>query len=162
MPLSTVYVYCDASFSKSHGVAVIGYSVFRTQTEHDNVLLQDKEIVFCEIEETNNIRAEIRGALAALEGCPSAGKIFLYTDCQTVVDLPRRREKLERTNFISETKGRELTNTELYRKFYKLYDRARPEIVWIKGHTSKKVTNSQKNFSFLDKAVRKKLRLYTK
>jgi ribonuclease HI len=156
-----VYIYTDASFSKNHGLAVIGYMIFRSAKEHEEALWTEIKPVFHEIEETGNIRAEIRGALAALEKCPTGVKVTLYTDCQAVVGLPFRREKLESAGFISKSKHRELANADLYRKFYALYDRCRPEIVWVKGHSSKRLDRIQKNFSYLDKEVRKNLRLKT-
>lgn len=159
---TTVYIYSDASFSKNFGIAVIGFAMFHTLDEHNTIHLKDIETTLCEIKETNNIRAEIRGALAALEACPMGKEVILYTDCQTIVDLPSRRKKLEQKNFISESKGRELANADLYKEFFALYDLKRPEIIWVKGHSSKRQTNIGKNFSHLDRLVRRKLRESTK
>ena len=159
---ATVYIYSDASFSKNFGIAVIGFALFRTQDEHNTIHLQDIETTLFEIKETNNIRAEIRGALAALEVCPMGKEVILYTDCQTIVNLPSRRKKLVQKNFMSESKGCELANADLYREFFALYDLKRPEIIWVKGHSSKRRTDIGKNFSHLDRLVRRKLRERTK
>jgi len=159
---SVFFAYCDASFSKKDGLAVIGYAIFRSQKEHDEILLAKKEITLTEIDETNNIRAEIRGALAVLEAIPPCSNLTLFTDCQTICDLPERRMKLEGSEFVSESKNAELANADLYRKFYSLYARHKVDIVWIKGHSPNRQGNVQKNFSHLDKEVRKRLRAAVK
>ena len=142
-------IYTDASFSKTHGLAVIGY------------MISDK-LTILEIKESNNIRAEIRGVITALNAAPKSASVTLYTDCQTVTELIGRRDKLEKTNFISQTKQTPLANADLYKEFYKIYDQLHPEIIWVKGHTSSKDTKIKKNFSTVDKEVRKALRLAIK
>ncbi len=146
-------IYTDASFSKTHGLAVIGY------------MISDK-LTIREIKESNNIRAEIRGVIAslsaALSAAPKSASVTLYTDCQTVAGLISRRDKLEKTNFISQAKQTPLANADLYKEFYKIYDQLHPEIIWVKGHTSSKDTKIKKNFSTVDKEVRKALRLALK
>lgn len=121
-----------------------------------------EQIHFQEIKEDNNIRAELRGVLLALELCRTDFKdshVVLYTDCQTVCGLLDRRERLEAGQFVSKAKNKTLANADLYKEFYKLYDLIQPEIVWVKGHTEKQKANLiDKNFSVLDKAVRQKLR----
>ncbi|MES2769898.1 MAG: RNase H family protein [Bdellovibrionota bacterium] len=142
-------IYTDASFSKTHGLAVIGY------------MISDK-LTILEIKESNNIRAEIRGVITALSAAPKSASVTLYTDCQTVAGLIGRRDKLEKTNFISQAKQTPLANADLYKEFYKIYDQLHPEIIWVKGHTSSKDTKIKKNFSTVDKEVRKALRLALK
>jgi ribonuclease HI len=165
----TVYIYTDASFSKSHEIAIIGFACFSSTLEHESVPLMDIGITLSQVNEGNNIRAELRGAIAALEACliacPKREQVILYTDCQNIIGLPERREKLERTSYISQSKNKPLANTDLYQEFYSLCDQINPQLIWIKGHTS--VANYstestknriQKNFSYLDKEVRKFLR----
>jgi ribonuclease HI len=153
-----IYIYTDASFSKSHEVAVIGYAIFNSTEEHESVPLAKLKLNISQIQENNNIRAEITGALMALRSCPKNKMVFLYSDCQTTCNLLSRREKLERTNYISQSKNQILANADLYQEFYRLYDLIRPEIQWVKGHSKNKLTQIEKNFSHLDKEVRKYLR----
>lgn len=158
----TVYIYTDASFSKDHGIAIIGSVLFLSTEEHDKFLLSElseSKISILEIKETNNIRAELRSAIHALQACSKANRVLLYCDCQTICDLPRRRKKLEQTSYISQSKNRPLVNEDLYREFYLIYDHIKPEINWIKGHSSgQNLDKIQKNFSHLDRAVRRNLR----
>ena len=159
MLLDTVYIYTDASFSKNHEIAFIGYAFFCTTQEHENISISEVKLYTFQIQEINNIRAEMKSAIKALESCPKSKQIILYSDCQTLSRLPLRREKLESTNFISQSKNRLLNNADLYQEFYSLYDLLKPEIHWVKGHTSSKTLSKiEKNFSYLDNTVRKNLR----
>lgn len=153
------YVYSDASFSKEHNLAIIGSIIFYSSHEHDTLSLSEVEVAIHQINENNNIRAEIHGVINSLQLAPKNKPVKLYTDCQTVVKLKDRRQKLERTSFISQSKNQILANADLYKAFYKIYDQNIPEIIWLKGHTSRiEATKEQKIFSVLDKQVRDKLR----
>lgn len=179
MQTDSFYVYTDASFSKDHNLGVIGYLIYNNEKEHTEILPSDKdgkgELVLLEISEGDNIRSEIKGALAALSNCPSGSRVVLFTDCQTIVDLPARRDNLESTDFISKASGKELTNAQLYRDFYRAYDLLKLEVKWIRGHgpgrslgsspvqiDSENLDPVQSNFAYLDKKVRKFLRSKTK
>lgn len=52
-----------------------------------------------------------------------------------------------------------MPNADIYREFFDLYDSLKPKIIWVKGHTPKNEQDYiNKNFSYIDKLVRKKLR----
>ncbi len=154
-----VHAYTDSSFSKEFNIAVCGYSIFYNSDNHKNISLCENKISLSYLTEKNNIRGEIRGAINVLENCPLQSKVYLYTDCQCIVGLLSRREKLEANNFISKNKRNPLANLDLYKEFYKLSDQVNLKVVWLKGHTTGySLTLEEKNFSFLDKAVRKYLR----
>lgn len=185
MKLDPTYIYCDASFSKIFQVAVVGSLIFQNEHDHQHISAAEAKINLTQIRETNNIRAEIKGVILALQTfqedgqtdgqaysqadfqkqsnkpnhCQTKQPVILFTDCQTLSELMRRRKHLEKTNFISKSKNTELANADLYKEFYLLYDKIQPEIHWVKGHTEKSSqTAQQKNFSFVDKEVRLKLR----
>ncbi len=167
-----IYIYTDASFSNTHKLAVIGYARFGSSYDHDTIAFADTKLQIHVINEKNNIRAELRGAIMALaESFPEALKgslkagakkditVVLYTDCRAVVDLPSRREKLEHTEYISQSKGTPLANADLYREFFLIFDQLQLELIWVKGHCpGKDQSKTEKNFSYLDKKVRGKLR----
>lgn len=163
---NTLFLYTDASFNPRHKIAVSGWSLFNNLTEHElGQSLISKLQIF---EEKTNIRAELKGAITALEFIMEFKKnethsdlpqVQLFTDCQAVSDLLRRRKKLERDDFISATQDKKLSNSDLYQKFFLIYDKIVPIIHWIKGHSRDNNRNSiQKNFRMLDQSVRKKLR----
>jgi len=154
-----IYIYTDASFNKANEFAVTGFVYYHSTVEHESIPASKMEIKFCTLSESNNIRAEIQGAIDALQSCPEGSQVTLFTDCQTVCDLPRRRKKLEQTNYISKTNGTRLANADLYDIFFKLTDRVQLDIHWLKGHSPKLgLSQIQQNFSHLDKKVRSLLR----
>lgn len=155
----SIYIYCDASFSKIYQIAIIGSLIFKNNNEHQFKLSSEAQSKLIQIREINNIRAEIKGVILALQSCPREKHIVLFTDCQTLSELIRRRPHLEKSNYISKNKKAELANADLYKKFYLLYDQIKPEIFWVKGHSEKSnATLQQKHFSYIDKMVRSKLR----
>lgn len=155
----TCYIYSDASFSKPHGIAFLGYGIFGSTKGHETLSLSEVEMkLFC-VQETNNIRAELLSAIKALNDCPEGKNVILYTDCQNILNLTSRRPKLEQTNFMSQAKNQPLANADYYRDFYAAADRLNPELIWIKGHSPQRNLNRiGKNFSILDQAVRRGLR----
>jgi ribonuclease HI len=92
--------------------------------------------------------------------------LILYTDSQTIANLTTRRGKLFAKNFHSGRTGLPLTNGDLYRDFYSVYDRLSKEfnvmIHWTKGHTPKSGrTDTQTIFAQVDLAARNSLRKLT-
>jgi ribonuclease HI len=157
-----VFVYADASFSKPAQLAVLGFVVFESKDQHDQQAATQLSPFLLEVREINNIRAELRGAIWALESCYkdfTGASVVLYTDCQTVIGLLGRRARLEATDFVSKSKKTPLMNTDLYKEFYKIYDLLQPQVVWVRGHVSRSLASKvESNFAVLDKVVRQRLR----
>lgn len=154
----TLYIYTDASFSKSHDLAVMGYVVFKNKLEHELADVSKLHVNINSVKEKNNIRAEVKATILALNSCPTGSNVILFSDCQTVVGLPRRKEKLIASKFIGR-KENILNNADIYQEFYKESDRVQLIIHWIEGHISKDKKNKSHNiFSSVDKKVRRKLR----
>lgn len=86
-------------------------------------------------------------------------KFTLFTDSQTVTSLLKRRQRLEKNNFIAKSSGKELKNSDLYKIFYELYDELNIEIQKVQGHTrSKNLSTVQFIFGVVDQQVRKALK----
>lgn len=86
--------------------------------------------------------------------------IEIYTDCQSLCDLlGRRKEKLQRTNFITRA-GKILPNADLYRELFSIAEKFQIQTFKMKGHHSKsnRVSLQEKIFDVLDKLSRQKLR----
>lgn len=165
------YIYADASYNKQHQLAVAGYFIFNNSETHHDGLTSLSIIYTLQFKEINNIRAELRGALAALDALgvqlqshvdaktKNNFTITLFTDCRAIAQLLGRRKKLEAAAYISQNKKTVLNNADLYRLFFLSYDRFKFNVVWLKGHSAEKnQTMLHKNFSFIDKTVRKELR----
>lgn len=158
-------VYTDASFSSKYQLAVSGFCILNDSEAHDASITDLSQIHTVQFQEKNNIRAELRGALMALEAAEVESQahdkalLTLYTDCQTISRLLQRRKKLESCEYRSNRKKELLANADLYKAFFLIHDRLRPTIFLVKGHSpSQNQTIPQKNLSWIDKAVRKKLR----
>lgn len=138
--------YTDASYNPQSKIAVIG-------------MLYDDKIIMEQLNNVKNTTAEIRAVLLAIDYMKQFNhknnpeNLIIYTDCQTVVDLELRREKLENTC------------KQIYKDFFDAIDQINYtiEFRYIKGHKPSKDKNEfDKEFSKLDKAVRKQLRCLTK
>jgi len=87
-------------------------------------------------------------------------EIYVYTDCQNILGLESRREKLESNNYKS-SKGKLLNNHELYQQFYKKVDKLNCKFLKVKGHKpSKEKDNIDDLFTLVDRASRDELRGY--
>lgn len=85
--------------------------------------------------------------------------ISIISDCRTISDLPSRRQHLEKWEYKSRRTGKLLSNASLYKNYFSLYDEIKPEIIWVKGHTSSRNhTFIQSLFSHVDKTTRARLR----
>ncbi len=170
MKKKSYYIYTDGSFNNRTQLGVMGFMIFDNSQEHESEEISSALIQTYTIKEESNIRVELQSALLALEHIENCvvdsnrpenqyGNINLYTDCATIMNLSKRREKLETSQFITKSKNEPLKNADLYRRFFKLYDKLLPAIHWIRGHSPKRKKDFiERNFSFLDKLVRKKLR----
>jgi ribonuclease HI len=163
-------IYTDASFNKTKEIAVVGFLIFTNSSEHKNNDTQAAIYQERIIQEKNNIRSELRGFIFALEFLKDNPgwnqkemSINIYNDCQNITNLMSRRNRLEEKSFMSIRSGKLLENADLYKIFYQLNEIFNPNIIWVKGHTPEKNrTFVNENFSYLDKLVRKKLRMTTK
>lgn len=85
-------------------------------------------------------------------------KIVVYTDCQNIIGLERRRKKLQSANYFSK-KNNLIKNHELYKEFYERVDLAQVEFVKVEGHKKENEKDEiDKIFTLVDKASRSALR----
>ncbi len=160
-----MFIYSDASFSKKHAMGIAGYLIFKTIKDHEASAFSSAIISLFKIEEQNNIRLEMVSAISALETARNDARkdviTQLFTDCETIVNLSKRRERLESSDYMSARQNKVLNNADLYKLFFALCDEVSPKITWVKGHSRKNdQSHIQKNFSHLDQLVRRELRGY--
>lgn len=170
-PFSNYSIFSDASFDPKSRIGVAGYLILshgpglENFDVHENDLLIKTKVV----EKTNNTRMEWEAALWALEtiekqhfstlNFPGDLKLTLFTDCKAIVEILERRQRLESQNFTSRKGTKNLNNSDLYKRFFILYDRLKPTISWVKGHFSKRDRNREQSFFYcVDSAVRNELR----
>ena len=118
---------------------------------------------------TSSTKLEVQTLLWALEDFQKElsgsrlGTLDVYSDSQCVTGIQRRRSKLEMNGFCSNGTNRILKNACLYRKFYEFHDILGFEIIKVVGHARSCSHDSiHRIFSFVDKEVRKALKLCVK
>ncbi len=109
--------------------------------------------------QTSSTKLELQSLLWALSDIQvSERKVIIYTDSQNIINLPGRREQLERKAYRS-SKNRLLSNHELYQEFYRLTDLLDYELVKVHGHlASKQKDDIDRLFTLVDRASRQALR----
>ena len=132
------------------------------------LILDENEISFEEMkkniktkrfENTSSTKLELQTLLWSLEKIVDKNAIIeIYTDCQNIIGLEDRREKLERNNFHSSSE-KLINNHDLYKEFFKKIDELNLCFIKVKGHKK----NSLKDeidmiFNLVDKASRSALR----
>ena len=86
--------------------------------------------------------------------------IYVYTDCQTIIDLYEKRKKKLLDNNFRKKNGELLEHANLYREFFSLTDNYVLHFKKIKGHSPKQNKNLVPDliFSIIDSFSRKKMR----
>lgn len=151
-----IKLFCDGSVNPQKKIGFGSYFIYK-----DNSLKQDLQIK--KFLETSSTKLELEVLLWALENIELSSqdkKIIVYTDCQNILGLERRREKFEANNYKTST-GKIVKNHVLYKKFYEITDNLDCSFEKVKGHkkTSQK-DEIDKLFNLVDKASRKALREY--
>lgn len=118
-------------------------------------------------DDTSSTKLEVQTVLWALEDSweeltgSASGSLRIYTDSQCVAGLMGRRAGLEKSDFIAKRSGLQLSNANLYRKFYAAHDLLGFQLIKVQGHSSSGSHDSvQRIFSFVDREVRKELILW--
>lgn len=164
---SNVYIWTDASCSPPHSIAVGGYICLTEGELHQLETIPiscikakiNSHLTFKDYLSKKSTWTEIKIILDVLSLFSAKNKITLFTDCQTVCDLLKRKEKLEKNHFKSRT-GCPLTNAALYQAFFEKINQLQVNIIKLKGHhpSTHQKTVFENIFAILDKECRKKLR----
>ena len=152
----SLYLFSDASFCQKSKQGVAGYMSLGYK-ELCSAASSLPHIQTSFMKEKSNIRMELRAAIDALLSVPKGRKATLYTDCQCVVNLDSRREKLLAAGFCNK-EGERLKNADLYREFFLALDNHPARIIWIKGHRKKSLNPLENCFRQVDQKVRKELK----
>lgn len=155
--MKTIKLFTDGSVHPQSKTGVAAFLVLdNDDTDLDTLSLQIQTKTFFD---TSSTRLELQGLLWALENlAKSIDSVMVYTDCQNIIKLLDRREKLEENNFTNK-QGKFLNNHDLYRLFYKQLDNLDCHFIKIKGHKQQKLKdNIDKIFALVDKQARNTLR----
>ena len=139
----------------------IGFAAFLKVTD-EKVSLEEikKEIKIKRFENTSSTKLELQTFLWAIEeiNLNTSFLIEVYTDCQNIIGLPNRKEKIQSLNYHSSS-GKLLNNSELYKDFFKLLEKYNRDIIKVKGHKKNSLKDEIDNiFNLVDRASRSALR----
>jgi ribonuclease HI len=150
--MSSLKLFCDGSVNPQKKVGMGAYFIYDEAFENQKIHLK-------RFENTSSTKLELEVLLWALSDENIQNHhITIYTDCQNILGLKDRREKLEKSFYKSST-GKAIKNEELYKAFYKITDKLECEFIKIKGHKpSLEKDDIDKLFNLVDKASRKALR----
>lgn len=119
---------------------------------------KEQKIFTKKFEDTSSTKLEVQTFIWAVKQIDCSEKFIVYTDCQNILSLLNRREKLQNSNYITKT-GKKVKNEELYKEFFLLYDKYDFEIIKVKGHKKASTKDEIDDCFFLvDKESRAKLR----
>ncbi len=155
--MKKIKLFCDGSCNPQEK---IGYGAYLL-IEEDNIdLISLKtKIISKKFENTSSSKLEIETLLWALNDIDIKDCIIeVYTDCQNIIGLENRREKLEKNNFQTSS-GKLIGNYELYKDFFGKLDELNLTFIKVKGHKKNSLKDELDTiFNLVDKASRKALR----
>lgn len=152
--MSGIKLFCDGSVSPQSKIGFGAYFIYDETLEDQNIFIK-------KFENTSSTKLELEVLLWALEDL-SELEITVYTDCQNILQLEERKEKLFKNDFLTSS-GKKVRNEELYKKFYLKTEKLNLNFVKIKGHKKIALKNELDNlFNLVDKASRKALREFNK
>ena len=139
----------------------IGFGSFLLLNNDETKAFEDlkKDIKLKRFENTSSTKLELQTLLWALDEIEDKNIIIeIYTDCQNIIGLENRRDKLEKNHFYS-TSGKLMNNHELYNNFYEKLDKLNLTFIKVKGHKKNSLKDEIDNiFNLVDRASRNALR----
>jgi ribonuclease HI len=152
-----IYLFTDGSVNPQSAIGFGGYLLL-DELEYCTSETKD-EVIVKKFENTSSTQLELETLLWAFNDKDlKEYKIVIYTDCQNIISLKNRREKLEKNHYISSA-GKQIKNHELYKKFFKILDFYDCEFLKVEGHKKRLCKNEiDKIFALVDKETRKALR----
>ena len=139
----------------------IGFGAYLLLDDENESLEESKEhIKIKRFENTSSTKLELQTLLWALDQIMDKenNNIEVYTDCQNIIGLQNRRDKLEKNHFCSSSK-KLIANHELYKDFYKKLDSLNLTFIKVKGHKKNSLKDEIDNiFNLVDRVSRNALR----
>jgi len=139
-----------------HPPSRVGYGAYLTLTDINN----PGDIHTRRFENTSSSQLEIETLIWALQTLqPQA--VTVYTDSQTIIGLPGRRNRFEERNYRTQ-RNHPVRHADLYRQFFRFTDSIDCTFVKVKGHRkSHQKSDIDRLFSLVDRASRRALRSET-
>lgn len=151
-----IKLFCDGSVNPQ---LKIGFAAYFILNENKDINHAKQAILSKKFENTSSTKLELEALLWALEDTRLKNqKIYIYTDCQNILGLENRKDKLQSNDYKSSS-GKIIKNHELYKEFYKITDSLDCTFIKVQGHKKSSLKDDiDLLFNLVDKASRKKLR----
>ncbi|MGE0739139.1 ribonuclease HI [Sulfurimonas sp.] len=153
----TFFLFTDASVNPQTNV---GYGAYLLLAEYElEAPHQEERVRIKRFTKTTSSKLELQTLLWALSEIKfKKRKIIIFTDCQNLISLQDRRERIIKNNYMTK-KNELLRNHELYKKFYTLVAHNECDFVKVKGHKKTQEKDFVDNlFTLVDRASREALR----
>jgi ribonuclease HI len=155
--MKKIKLFTDSSVNPQEKIGFGAYLLLDDETE----LFEDfkDDIKIKRFENTSSTKLELQTLLWALDEIVDKNVIIeVYTDCQNIIGLENRRDKLEKNHFCSSSK-KLIANHELYKDFYEKLDELNLTFIKVKGHKKNSLKDEIDNiFNLVDRASRSALR----
>ena len=147
--MKKIKLFTDSSVNPQEKIGFGAYLF----VEDENKSLEElkKNINIKKFEDTSSTKLELQTLLWAFEHIIDKNLIVeVYTDCQNIIGLENRKEKLENKHFL---------NNKLYEEFFEKLKQLNLTFVKVKGHKKNNLKDEIDNiFNLVDKASRSALR----
>ena len=155
--MKKIKLFTDSSVNPQEKIGFGSFLII----EDENLTLENlkKNIKIKRFENTSSTKLELQTFLWSLEEIKNKDVIIeVYTDCQNIIGLQDRKEKLEKNNFYSSS-GKLMNNHELYKEFFEKTDKLNLVFIKVKGHKKSSLKDEIDTiFNLVDKASRNALR----
>lgn len=155
--MKKIKLFTDSSVNPQEKIGFGSFLII----EDENLTLENlkKNIKIKRFENTSSTKLELQTFLWSLEEIKNKDVIIeVYTDCQNIIGLQDRKEKLEKNNFYSSS-GKLTNNHELYKEFFEKTDKLNLVFIKVKGHKKSSLKDEIDTiFNLVDKASRSALR----
>lgn len=155
--MSRILLFTDGSVNTQSNV---GYGAYLSVNEGAPFDADNLPSIHLKVfEQTSSTKLELQTLLWALEEVKSSGAhIVIHTDSQNIIGLPNRRERFEKSHFLTK-KNKLIGNYLLYQAFYKMMDELECTLVKVKGHKlSDDKDEMDRYFTLVDRVSREALR----
>lgn len=155
--MKNIKLFTDSSVNPQEKIGFGSFLII----EDENLSFENlkKIIKTKKFENTSSTKLELQTLLWALDEIENKNFLIeVYTDCQNIINLKDRREKLEKNEYKS-SKDRLINNHELYKLFFEKLDKLDLVFIKVKGHKKNSLKDEVDTiFNLVDKASRNALR----
>ncbi|BAK72991.1 ribonuclease HI [Arcobacter sp. L] len=155
--MKNIKLFTDSSVNPQEKIGFGSFLII----EDENLSLENlkKTIKTKKFENTSSTKLELQTLLWALDEIKNKNSLIeIYTDCQNIINLKDRREKLEKNEYKS-SQGKLINNHELYKLFFEKSDKLDLVFIKVKGHKKNSLKDEIDTiFNLVDKASRSALR----